>query len=84
MKEEEGDQSQETDDLSDGDDVVDYPPNNYIYRCVDVFFILTGIVTYYLDWVSAKKEVQSSCFSQGLSANLREICSLFESHRSLA
>ncbi|XP_064122049.1 XK-related protein 4-like [Macrobrachium nipponense] len=50
MKEQEGDQTQEIDDLSNGADEVDYPPNNYIYRVVDIFFIVIGIFTYYVDW----------------------------------
>lgn len=42
----------EADNSSNTVDEVDFPPNNYIYRWIDVFFVLGGIFTYFMDWVS--------------------------------
>lgn len=33
-------------------DVVDYPPNDYKYRNIDVGFVLCSVVTLLCDWVS--------------------------------
>lgn len=47
-----GDATQEKQNLSSGVDTVDAPPNNYIYRKIDVAFVVCGIFTFLLDWVS--------------------------------
>lgn len=39
-----------------GEDVVDYPPNDYIYKKRDVFFVFFGVVTLIGDWVSGRGE----------------------------
>lgn len=41
---------QDPDNLSTSADEVDYPPNNYIYRWIDVMFVVGGMCTYFLDW----------------------------------
>lgn len=38
--------------LNNSSDEVDYPPNNYVYRWIDLVFLTCGMTTFCLDLVS--------------------------------